>query len=146
MIRYCFRVQRLLWKTDARWRPTPVQQFADLLGGQRPKFMNEADPRVELRVASQPFFHAWHSDQNQPEPPTVENIPYLLQPRHSQPVRFIDDEQGSGIGHRSLYAHGSVSLVKVSVLGFVRFGASIAVRVSVSITELFGAIQKSYHP
>ena len=76
-----------------------VQQLANLFGGESPKLMNEADTGVELGVASQPFFHARHSDQNQPETPTVENIPYLLQPRHSQPIRVIDDEQGSGIGH-----------------------------------------------
>jgi hypothetical protein len=29
--------------------------------------MNEADTGVELRVASQALFHAWHSDQNQAE-------------------------------------------------------------------------------
>jgi hypothetical protein len=40
--------------------------------------MDEADTRVELQVASQAFFHAGHSDQNQGETPTVENIPYLV--------------------------------------------------------------------
>ena len=96
--------------------------------------MNEADAGVELRVASQAFFHARHSDQNQPETPTVENIPHLLQSCHSQPVRFVDDEQRSGIGHRSFYAHRSIPLVKVSILGSVRFGASIAVWISLAIT------------
>ena len=117
-----------------------VQQLANLFGTEGPKLVNEADTGVELREASEAFFHAGHSDQNQAEIPSVENISYLLQPCHSRPVRFIDNEQGRGIGHRSFYARRSVSLVMVSVLGFVRFGASITGRISFGITQLLGAI------
>src|SRR3989442_486836 len=62
--RHCFRVQRLLWKTDAGWCPTPVQQFANLLDSQRPKLMDEADAGVELREACQFFLKPWHSNQD----------------------------------------------------------------------------------
>ncbi len=55
-----------------------VQQLADLFATERPKLMNEANARVELRVASQAFFHAGHSDQNQAETPAVKNIPAIL--------------------------------------------------------------------
>ena len=60
--RHCFWVQRLLWKTNAGWRSPPLQQFVDLLGGQGPKLMDEADTGVELRVACQVFLKAGHPD------------------------------------------------------------------------------------
>jgi hypothetical protein len=47
--------------------------------------MDEADPRVELRVAGKTLFDAWDPDQNQTDAPTVKDVPHLLKPSHFKP-------------------------------------------------------------
>ena len=65
--------------------------------------MNEADPRIELRIARQTFFDAGHSDQNQTDAAMIKDVSHLLKPCHLEPIRFLDDESSSrirqGVGH-----------------------------------------------
>jgi hypothetical protein len=70
------------------------QNEAHLLDRERPELMGEADARVELRIPRQPLLQAGHPDQHQADVFAVIDVPQLFQPRHLQPVRLVDDQQG----------------------------------------------------
>ena len=54
--------------------------------------MDKADARVELRVPCQTLFNARHPDQNQTDSTVVKGVPHLLQPRHFEPICFVDNQ------------------------------------------------------
>src|ERR1019366_1081459 len=126
------RVQRELGKMDTGRLPPPVQQFSNRSGIQGPKFMDESDPGIELRVTCQALFDARHSDQDQTDIPAVEDIPDLLKPRDFEPVRFVNYEQSRGIRHAGPYSHRAIPLLIESILGVACLSTSI------SIWVLFG--------
>ena len=81
-------------------RPMLGEQPADLFGAQAAERMNEADAGIELRIAGQPLFDAWHSDQDQADLIAIEQIAQLLQARNLQPIGFVDQDQTDGCQRR----------------------------------------------
>jgi len=79
-------------------RPSLVQQGLDIGISQRSKLVDKADAGVELRIASQALFNAWHTDQNHSNPALIKNAPCLLQSGDLEPVGFVDDQQRGRIG------------------------------------------------
>ena len=89
--------------------------------------MDEADTGIELWVVCQMLFKARHPDQDQANTPTVKNVAGLVKSCHFEPVRLIDNEQGSGIRHVTAHTHGTITLFVKSILGVDCLGAPITV-------------------
>src|SRR4051812_46920238 len=113
---------------DTGRRPSPVQQLLNRSDIQRPKFMDESDPGVELRVPGETLFDARHSDQHQTDTPMVKDIPHLLKSRDLETIGFVNDEQSCGIRNAAPYSHRAIPLLIESIFGVVRFGTSITIR------------------
>jgi hypothetical protein len=107
--------------------------------------MDEADTRVELRVAGQTLFEARHPDQNQTAAPVVKDVPHLLKPCHLEPIRFIDDEQSSRIRQGAGHSHRTIPLLVKGNLHVESFVTSITIRVPFGVAQLFGAMKESLH-
>ena len=61
--------------------------------GSRLVLVGEPDPAVQLGVAGELPVEAGHTDQDQAEIASVEEVPELFQPSGSQAVSLIDDHQ-----------------------------------------------------
>ena len=107
--------------------------------------MDEADTGVELRVAGETLFDAWHPDQNQTDAPTVKDAPHLLKPSHFKPIRFVDDEQSCWIRQGAGNAHRTIPLLIESVLRLFSLVTSITVWVPFRVAQLFGVIKNASH-
>lgn len=55
--------------------------------------MGKADAAVELRVAGELTLEPRHTDQDQPDVVTVEEVAELLEGVRFEPVRLMDDHQ-----------------------------------------------------
>jgi hypothetical protein len=55
--------------------------------------MHKAYARLQLWVARQPLFDAWHPNQHQPDLTSVIDVAHLLYPRHFQAASPIDEDQ-----------------------------------------------------
>ena len=55
--------------------------------------MDEADPRIELRIAGKSLFDARHADQHEADVIAIEKVAQLLEAGHTQPVGFVDQDQ-----------------------------------------------------
>ena len=64
--------------------------------------MDEADPRIELREASDSLFDAGHADQHHAYTSLVEDGPDGFEAVHVQSIRFIHENQSRWISYRSL--------------------------------------------
>jgi hypothetical protein len=59
--------------------------------------VHEADPGIELRIPGHALLDTRHADQNYATLILVKDRPNLFEAGHAQPVRLIEDDQGSGI-------------------------------------------------
>src|ERR1035441_8997514 len=82
-------------------RPVTIQQLTNLARRQRTEFVNEADRKVQLRIASHALFDAGHTDQNHSNPALIKKASCLLQSGDLEPVGFVDDQQRGRIGDQS---------------------------------------------
>lgn len=113
-----------------------LQQVTNLACRQRTELVHEADAGVELRIASQAFFKAGHTDQDHSNPTLIKDAPSLLQSRHFESVRFIDDQQRGRIGDQSFQCHRPMALREIRVFRVLRLLAAIAIGVLATITQV----------
>ena len=75
------------------WSQYWAEHSRDVVGVERLVLVGEPDPAVQLGVAGELPVEAGHTDQDQAEIASVEEVPELFQPSGSQAVSLIDDHQ-----------------------------------------------------
>lgn len=140
-----FLVQLPIGESHSRWRPSLFEELASLFDGESTKLVYKADPRVELRKASQPFLKAGHPDEHHADATSVEDVSDLLKARHLEPVRFIDHDERGRVRHRLRYPHCARTLFVKCVLGLFRFFASVTVWISPGLAQLLSSIEETQH-
>lgn len=139
------RINGVSRKSNA-WRcPVTLQKLTNLARRQRTKLVYKADAGVELRIASQALFKAWHPDQNHSNPALIENASCLLQPGDLKPVGFVDDQQGGRIGDQLLQSHRAMLLLEEGVFGVLCLLTAIPVRILETITKVIENTKEPLH-
>ncbi len=80
-------------QVQAELHPLMLDYALKFLAAKRPELMNEADPRVQLRVAGQSFLESGHADQHHAHLSTVVEVAQLLETCRFQSVGFVNHQQ-----------------------------------------------------
>src|SRR6266849_1729036 len=68
-------------------------QALQLGSAQRQELVDEPDPRIQLGVSAQALLKTRHTDEHQPDLPTVIQIAQLLEPRRAESIGFIRNDE-----------------------------------------------------
>jgi hypothetical protein len=85
---------------EAELDPLMLDDTLEFLPAQRVELMDEADTRVQLRVAGQAFLESRHADQHHAHLSTVVEVAQLLEAGRFQSVGFVNHEQVGRVAHR----------------------------------------------
>ena len=69
------------------------KDLSELRRRQGPVVVDEADPRIQLRIAGKALFDARHTNDHQAELAAIKKIAQLFEARRFQSVGFVDDQQ-----------------------------------------------------
>jgi hypothetical protein len=81
-------------------RPSLFQQDLDVSITQRSELVDETNPGEELWIPCDTFFDSGHADEHHAKSALIKDGAQLLQTVYCQTIRFIDDDQGSGVRDR----------------------------------------------